>query len=75
MFLSVAFVTIAVSLLVDKWLNIMVINKQSTTVEPSEPDAEIFKKFDDRINTTWEHISGIKQSVEALKLQIGMKRQ
>lgn len=74
-FLSVVFVTCAASLLIDKWMNITLINKQSATAEPLASHEEIFKKFDERINHTWDHIGSIKQSIEGLKLQVGMKRQ
>lgn len=69
MFLTVAFVTIAASLLIDKWLNITLINKESTTVEPLASHEEIFKKFDERINK----MESLRQEFESLKLTIGLK--
>ena len=49
------------------------INSNATPVAPSAAFEEQFKKFDARINDTWEHISGVKQSLESLKLQIGLR--
>jgi phage terminase large subunit GpA-like protein len=49
------------------------INSTATPVAPSAAFEEQLKKFDDRINATWEHISGVKLSVESLKLQIGLR--
>lgn len=49
------------------------INSNTTNVEPSAASEEQFKKFDDRLNKTWESISGIKMTLESLKLQLGLK--
>ncbi len=35
---------------------------------------EQLKKYDDRVNNTWEIVSGVKQSIETLKLQFNMNR-
>lgn len=53
----------------------MLINSTATPVAPSAAFEEQLKKFDERLNHTWEHISGVKLSVESLKLQIGLRKQ
>lgn len=50
-----------------------IINSNATPVAPSAATEEQFNKFNSRINDTWEHIAGVKQSLESLKLQIGLR--
>lgn len=51
----------------------MLINKTTASAAPFVAFEEQVKKFDERLNNTWDHISGVKQSLESLKLQIGLK--
>jgi len=49
------------------------LNTRSAEAEISAAVEEGLQKFDNRINNTWSTISEVKQELNALKLQIGLR--
>jgi type II secretory pathway pseudopilin PulG len=75
--LSIALVIIAILAfyLVNKYLDQQhAINTRSAEAEISAAIEQALTRFDDRINNTWGTISEVKQELNAIKLQISMKR-
>lgn len=50
------------------------LNTRSADAEISAAIEQALTRFDDRINNTWGTISEVKQDLNALKLQISMKK-
>jgi ABC-type transporter Mla subunit MlaD len=50
------------------------VNTKSAEAEISAAIEEALKKFDDRINNTWSTISSVKEELNALRLQIGLRK-
>ena len=49
------------------------LNNKSASADISAAIEEGLNKFDDRINRTWGTISEVKQDLNSLKMQIGLK--
>lgn len=76
MYLSIALVIIAgmAFYLINKYLDQkMLLNTKSVEAELSAAVAELHKQFDSRINNAYGTISSIKEELNALRMQIGLK--
>lgn len=68
-----------VSLKFIDWLKLESDRKHQLNIKSSEEEVSAaienaLKKFDSRINDTWGTISSVKEEVNALRLQIGLRK-